>query len=79
MPAGHIATWHMGICPCCGHLRAVTQPRDFRYPKLKVMYEYREATAALEHRHGGGVVNLDGVDRPERETEQPKAGPVSEI
>lgn len=47
IPAHHIACWHMDICPCCGHLRAVTKPRDYGYPKIKVSFEYKKATKEL--------------------------------
>lgn len=35
-PKGHVATFHSGICHVCGELRDITEPRDWRYPKLKV-------------------------------------------
>lgn len=35
-PNGHVGTFHNGICHVCGELKAVTEPRDFGYPKLKV-------------------------------------------
>lgn len=31
-PRGHVATWHSNICPVCGEQKAVTEPRDYRYP-----------------------------------------------
>ena len=34
MPDGHLATWHIGQCDACGRKRAITEPRDFRYPRL---------------------------------------------
>lgn len=34
-PSGHISCWHDGECSICGEITAVTQPRDFRYPKYK--------------------------------------------
>jgi hypothetical protein len=30
---GTSATWHIGTCGVCGHEKAVTEPRDFRYLK----------------------------------------------
>lgn len=30
-----IATWHNGYCDVCGHVKAITQPRDFGYPEFK--------------------------------------------
>ena len=35
-PKGHVATFHTGICHVCGKEIAVTEPRDWGYPKLKV-------------------------------------------
>lgn len=35
IPSGHIACFHMGICPCCAEMKALTQPRDYGYPKIK--------------------------------------------
>lgn len=35
MPANHLACWHVDECGVCGHIKTVTQPRDFGYPKLK--------------------------------------------
>ena len=29
MPAGHIATWHEGICDICRRSASVTEPRDY--------------------------------------------------
>ena len=29
-----ISTWYYGICDCCGEEIAVTEARDFGYPKL---------------------------------------------
>lgn len=34
MPENHMATWHIGKCDSCGRKQAVTDPRDFGYPKL---------------------------------------------
>lgn len=31
---GGVATYHMGICEVCKESKAVTQPRDFGYPKF---------------------------------------------
>jgi len=31
----HIATFHQNICPVCGELKSVTEPRDYGYPKYK--------------------------------------------
>ena len=33
-PENHISTWHIGKCDYCGQEKAVTEPRDFRHPKL---------------------------------------------
>lgn len=35
MPEDHMATWHMGVCGVCSKEKAVTEPRDFRYPKIE--------------------------------------------
>lgn len=29
-----VATFHIGICGWCGNERAVTEPRDYGYPKF---------------------------------------------
>jgi len=39
MPEGHLATWHVELCPVCGEVKPVTEPRDFGRPKLEVKYE----------------------------------------
>lgn len=26
---GHLATFHTGVCGCCGETKTVTEPRDF--------------------------------------------------
>lgn len=44
MPDGHLATWHMNECPCCLQFKPVTQPRDFRYPKLRMEKGDKENT-----------------------------------
>jgi hypothetical protein len=78
MPAGHIATWHNGICPCCGHLRQLTEPRDFGYPKLEVMHEYAAidimGRSDLERQS-----SLAGSEQSEGEAKQPSEGNLSEI
>jgi hypothetical protein len=33
MPAGHIATWHEGICDICRRSASVSEPRDFGHLK----------------------------------------------
>ena len=33
-PDGHVGTFHHNICPVCGEEKAVSEPRDFRYPKF---------------------------------------------
>lgn len=38
-PDGHIGCWHEAKCQVCGDLAAVTQPRDFRWPKFKTRIE----------------------------------------
>ena len=38
-PEGHCATWHNGECGWCGGTRAVTEPRDYRWPKWPVRKE----------------------------------------
>ena len=35
MPETHLACWHFDECGVCGYRKAVTQPRDFGYPKIK--------------------------------------------
>ena len=32
----HPATWHVGKCDVCGNETAVTEPRDFGYPKFSL-------------------------------------------
>lgn len=32
---GTATTWHYDICGVCGEEKAVTEPRDFGYPKFK--------------------------------------------
>ena len=29
-----ISTWHTGVCEVCGEKKAVTESRDFYYPKF---------------------------------------------
>jgi len=29
------STWHKGKCGVCGEIKAVTEPRDFHYPKFR--------------------------------------------
>lgn len=31
-PAGHVATFHSGVCGWCSQQASVTEPRDWRYP-----------------------------------------------
>lgn len=33
IPANHLACWHVDKCGVCGGTTAVTQPRDWGYPK----------------------------------------------
>jgi len=40
-PQNHISSWHMGTCDVCKLEKAVTQPRDFCYPKYPM--ERRDA------------------------------------
>lgn len=35
LPEWSIATYHDAICPVCGKEAAVTEPRDFGYPKFE--------------------------------------------
>lgn len=35
----HASTWHIGECDVCKKETAVTQPRDFGYPKVTVSDE----------------------------------------
>lgn len=80
IPIGDIASWHMGICPCCGHLRRLTSPKFFKYPKLEVLHEYREATESLGHRHGiPKEDDLAGSNGPEGKAEQSQERIISEI
>ena len=80
-PAGHIVGYHVGICPCCGHLRELAAPRDFRYPKgLKVLHEYTSAIESLgNHRHPFRDTSVEGSVGSERETEQLAPGSFSKI
>lgn len=32
-PRFSVSTYHQGTCDWCGHIKSVTQPRDFGYPK----------------------------------------------
>lgn len=66
VPEGHLHTWHNGICPCCGHVRVITQPRDFCYPKLEEKYEYK-VVDILGRTSGEREDSVDGDIRPERE------------
>lgn len=34
-PQGHTATFHMDTCGWCNQWKAVTEPRDYRYPTHK--------------------------------------------
>lgn len=34
MPKGHVATFHPDICDVCNRWKSVTEPRDYRYPKI---------------------------------------------
>lgn len=77
MPAGHIATWHSGICPCCGHLRHLTEPRDFGYPKLEVLHEY--AAIDIVGRSDLGQTSLAGSDQSEGEAKYPQEGNLSAV
>lgn len=33
IPAGHLATFHLGNCDICGEIKPVSEPRDFGHLK----------------------------------------------
>jgi hypothetical protein len=72
-PLACIGCWHHAICPCCGDSKAVTEPRDYRYPKLVVKYEYRP----VEFVSGNGSAATD--IRADREAEQSAQRDISEV
>lgn len=38
-----VSTFHKGICAFCGEEKDVTEQRDFFYPDLALLVDYREA------------------------------------
>ena len=42
-----VSTYHMGFCDICGNWKAITEPRDFFYPK------FDQLEKAPEKRHEG--------------------------
>lgn len=59
-PKGHVATFHVGICHVCGEEIAVTEPRDWRYPNLKVNHDAVELSRRFyesQSRSGGAEEN----------------------
>ncbi|MDQ1280046.1 MAG: hypothetical protein QG670_1308 [Thermoproteota archaeon] len=78
IPEGHLSCWHNGICPCCGHLRQLTEPRDFGYPKLEILHEYA-AIDTLGESESERQSCLAGGNQSEGKTKQPSEGTLSEI
>jgi len=75
-PVGHVACFHTGICPCCGCIKTLTEPRDYGYPNLKVSYEYR-AIEAMARELGQSSLYRD---KPaEDSTRESSEGPISEV
>ena len=71
-PKGHVATFHSGICHVCGELVAVTEPRDWCYPKLKVNHEAVE----LSRRY---YQSLDRDGRVEKDPGKCEKGSIPKI
>lgn len=43
LPVMKVSTFHEGICGICGKTKAVTEPRDYGYPKFEG-YEYANSS-----------------------------------
>lgn len=49
MPDTHLATFHQDICDVCNRWVSVTEPRDYRYPKVKKQEDIPFILNELEH------------------------------
>ena len=74
-PVGHVACFHTGICPCCGCIKSLTEPRDYGHPNLKVKYEYR-AIEAMARELGQSSLYRD--NQSEDSTRESSEGTISE-
>lgn len=73
---GHVACFHTGICPCCGCIKTLTEPRDYGYPNLKVSYEYR-AIEAMARELGQSSLYRDNPT--EDSTRESTEGTISKV
>lgn len=37
---GHVSCWHMDWCDVCGKTKAVTEPRDYMFPRFPERADY---------------------------------------
>ena len=75
-PVGHVACFHTGICPCCGCIKTLTEPRDYGYPNLKVSYEYRAIEAMARELGQSSLYRDKPAEDSARESSE---GPISEV